>query len=150
MDSSHEILTAQMQTIQGLYGELFDLMLQNIETQQAEEVNESEAPANDPMAGRINEMMELIDGNMREFRERVAFNRQEKLTSDAMEHEIDEFNQQLKESLIVIQRRLAARMRQIQANMDNVRDKMRTLQRKRTGVRGYKPSLARGGYTAQI
>src|SRR5690349_18747856 len=103
MALTRDILNIQKQTIQGLYGELFLLMLQNIEDQQSAAVSQLDPPARAGLESTIEDLMRVIESNMKDFREQVALVRGENPNSAGLDTEMKAFNEQLREGLTAMQ-----------------------------------------------
>jgi exonuclease VII large subunit len=127
----------QMQVLKNLYGELFVLMLQNIEDQMNREAAEL-ADGTTGLEQSIHDLMQSIDTQMRDFRAHVAELRHSGQHNVRFEDELHQFDEQLREGLTAMQGRVAARRQHVQDEVNAIREKLKLVQRKRTGTRGYK------------
>jgi hypothetical protein len=127
-------LACQMQTVKGLYTELFMLLLDSVERGPAD----TAVPSAD---GAIDRLMQNIDGSMQDFLATVRTARNEQTAPAALDGEIRQFEDQLKEGLQLMHGRVERRMAAMARERDELKNRLQMVQRKRGGSRGYRKGL---------
>jgi hypothetical protein len=131
MTNGHqESLGRQMQTVQNLYAELFMLLLESMEEPLA-------APGFGGVDLMIEKLMERIDDTMAAFVGDVRRARDEGSLAPRLDGEIREFEAQLKDGLTSMHTRIQGRIVQMAREREDLKERLRLVQRKRTGTRGY-------------
>lgn len=137
MNAPTELLSHQMQVMKDLYAEFFLLMLMSVEEEPGE-------PGTGVIDGTIEALMGRIDEEMRGFRERMAISRGERLLPEKLDAEMQEFETGLRDGLQGMLRRLESRRQQLTTQMSEMKDRLKLVQRKRTGARGYQRGIGNG------
>lgn len=127
-----ESLACQMQTVKGLYTELFMLLLDSVER------GTGDAASAD---GAIDQLMQNIDGSMRDFLSTVRTSREDSRTPAELDAEIVEFEDQLKEGLELMHGRVERRIAAMASERDALKSRLQMVQKKRGGTRGYRKGL---------
>lgn len=127
-----------LQDVKELYGELFLMLMQSV-------VEDPLDPATRALDGHIAGLMEAIETHMGRFREALSEARGQNALDAGLEEEVATFNRQLREGLQAMSLRVAARSQELTAQREEFKDRLRGLQQKQRGAKGYRRKASGGG-----
>jgi hypothetical protein len=130
-----------MQAVQELYAELFLLMIQSLE-----EPLEADDFGSADLA--VERLMTAIDDTMAVFMREVRSARADGTISPQLDGEILRFQSQLKEGLTAMHQRVRTRMDTMEREREDLKTRLRLVQRKRTGAEGYRKGFCVGAASA--
>ncbi len=136
--SNQEAIGRQLAEVQDLYAQLFLLMVQSIAEDPLEE-------ATGGIDSAIEMLMVSIDSHMSELRETLAAEQAAGGPDETMRHAAEDFESRLREGLSLMAERVRRRTGELTATREQLKDRLRMVQLKGKGARGYRQPVIGNG-----
>ena len=130
-------VTQSLQDVKELYAELFLMLMQSV-------IEDPLDPATHALDAHVEDLMHSIESHMRKFRDDLAWARGQNALEPGFDAEVDLFQSQLREGLQAMSLRVATRSRELSQQRDEFKTRLRAVQQKQRGAKGYRRKASGG------
>ena len=131
---SNDLIAHRLESVKGLYAELFLLMDQSLQEDPLTE-------ATGALDCAIDQLMITIELTTQEFRREVESARGGRQLDETLDGALMEFDERLREGLQLMLERIRRRTEELARDRDQLKDRLQSLRQSWRGAQGYRPHI---------